>query len=410
MRGVLAGMAAVVVFGLVGVAVAQQPVNVTQWRGGARDGGATGFAPPATWPEQLRQRWKIDVGTGYATPLVVGNRVYIFSRQGDEEVMSALDAESGKAVWRTPYAAPFTPMSAAAGHGPGPKSTPVFANNRLFSIGMTGIVTAYDAASGKPLWTKPASPPTQYTTHSFSPIIEGSNVIFHVGGQDEGALTAFDMASGTVKWRWAGDGPGYGSPVVVTLGGTRQIVTGTQAKIVGVEVANGALLWELPFPTQATTNSLTPLFYGQTFIIGGNGRPLEAYAPTKRDNTWVVVKVWENADVMMRMSNGIIVGDTVFSLSTKNAGQYFIADAKTGKTIWTSEGRQATNASIWKAGDTVLSMESDGELVVMRVSATAAEPVRRYKLSDEETWGAPSLAGNRLFVKSVNTLALWTVN
>ena len=112
----------------------------------------------------------------------------------------------------------------------------------------------------------------------------------------------------------------------------------------------------------------------------------------------------------IRMSNGVIVGDTVFSLSTKNAGQYFIADAKTGKTIWTSAGRQATNASIWKAGDTVLSMESDGELVVMRVSATAAEPVRRYKLSDEETWGAPSLAGNRLFVKSVNTLALWTVN
>lgn len=411
MRGTVAGVAiGLVAWTLAGQA--QQPAaNVTQWRGASRDGALTGFTPPSTWPEQLRQRWRIDIGTGYAAPLVVGNRVFIFSRQADDEVMSALDAESGKVLWRTAYPAVFTPMSAAAGHGPGPKSTPVFANGRLFAIGMTGIVTAFDAASGKQVWQKPASPvATTFTTHAFSPIIDGSNVIFHVGGVDKGALTAFDMASGAEKWSWAGDGPGYGSPVVVTLGGTRQVVTGTQVKIVGVDAASGALLWELPFPTQATTNSLTPLFYGQTFIVGGNGRPLEAYAPARRNNQWVVEKVWENADVPMRMSNGVIVGDTIFSLSTRNAGQYFIADAKTGKTIWTSEGRQATNASIWKSGDTVLSMESDGELVVMRVGATAAEPVRRYKLSEEETWGLPSVSGNRLFVKSVNTLALWTLN
>ena len=195
-----------------------------------------GFTAPASWPAQLTQRWKVDVGFGYATPIVVGNRVYVFSRQGEDEVMSALDAASGKVLWRTAYAAPFEMNSAAKVHGPGPKSTPVFFNGRLYAIGMTGAVTAFDAASGKQLWQKPASMPVpMYTSHAFSPVIEGNTVIFHVGGHNKGALTAFDLNTGQVKWEWSGDGPGYGSPIVADFGGVRQIVTITQGKLVGVE-------------------------------------------------------------------------------------------------------------------------------------------------------------------------------
>src|SRR5215204_1055010 len=161
--------------------------DVTQWRGANRDGTVTGCRAPAAWPAQLTQQWKVDVGLGYATPLVVGNRVYIFSRQGDDEVMSALDVASGKVVWRTAYAAPFEMNSAAKVHGPGPKSTPVFFNGRLYAIGMTGAVTAFDAASGKQIWQKPASMPVpMYTSHAFSPVIEGNTVIFHVGGHNKG--------------------------------------------------------------------------------------------------------------------------------------------------------------------------------------------------------------------------------
>ena len=183
--------------------------DVTQWRGTNRDGVITGFAEPAAWPEQLTQRWKIEVGLGYATPLVVGNRVYMFARQGDDEVMSAIDADSGKQLWRTAYPAPFTMHSAATGHGAGPKSTPVLSNGRLFAIGMTGVVTAFDAESGAQVWQKPGSPLVPlYTTHSFSPVVEGDTVIFHLGGEEQGELTAFDVDSGDVAWSWGGDAPG----------------------------------------------------------------------------------------------------------------------------------------------------------------------------------------------------------
>jgi outer membrane protein assembly factor BamB len=401
----------VVVAGLsAGVAGQSTSLDYPQWRGPNRDGSAASFAEPKAWPESLTQRWKVEVGLGYATPLVVGDRLYVFSRQGENEVMSALEAGTGKVLWKTAYPASFTMQSAAARHGPGPKSTPAFANGRLYAIGMTGIVTAFDAASGKQLWQKPGSGVVpMYTSHAFSPLVDRGLVIFHVGGHNQGALTAFDVNTGETKWSWTGDGPSYGSPILVDLGGTRQIVTLTQTKFVGVDAATGSLLWERPFVSSSTTNAATPILYGQTLIVS-NGGPAVAVAPTKQNNQWVVENAWENADVPFRLSNPVLVGDMLFGLSTRNSGQYFGVDAKTGKTLWTSEGRQAGNAAIVKAGNFLFSLQDNGELIVARSSLTAFEPLHRYKVADSETWAQPTISGNRVFVKDLSTLALWTLN
>ena len=392
------------------VAQAQGP-DWIQWRGPNRDGAVASFVEPKPWPEQLSQKWKVEVGLGYATPLVVGNRIYMFARQAENEVMSALDAATGKVVWQTGYPASFEMQKAAARHGPGPKSTPVFSSGRLYAIGMTGIVTAFDAATGKQLWQKPGSTTVpMYTTHSFSPLVERGLVIFHVGGHNEGALTAYDANSGEVKWTWRGDGPGYGSPVVADLAGTRQIITITQGKLVSVDAASGSLLWERDFASPNFTNSITPIVYGQTLIVSSNTIPTMAISVTKQGNQWTTATAWENADVPMRMSNGVIVRDMLFSLSTRNMGQYFSVDAKTGKTLWMSEGRQAGNAAIVRAGDIVFSLEDDGDLVVFRPGPTSFEVVKRYKVADTESWTQPAISGNRIFVKDVSTLALWTLN
>jgi outer membrane protein assembly factor BamB len=387
----------------------------TQWRGPNRDGVIPSFTPPREWPQQLVRKWKVEVGLGYATPIVVGNRVYLFSRQGDNEVMSGLDADSGKVLWQTTYPAVFTMHSAATPHGKGPKSTPVFANGRLYSIGMTGVVTAFNAADGRQIWQKPGSPlvPT-YTSHAFSPLVTGGLVIFHVGGHNKGALTAYDVNTGDVKWAWSGDGPtfgpGYGSPVVADFGGTRQIVTITQSRLVSLDAATGALLWDRPFPSNNDTNSGTPIVYGQTLIAGGNNAPTVALSVARRNNQWAVEQMWDNTDIPLRLTNGVIVRDALFTLTARNSGQYVSVDAKTGKTLWMSEGRQAGNAAISTAGDVVLSLEDDGELVVVRSSQTAFEPVRRYKVADTDTWAQPAISGNRIFVKDVASLTLWTLN
>ena len=144
-RAFLAALALLLAVMMLPVQAQRAPSDWTQWRGPNRDGAAPAPADPKAWPEKLTQKWKVEVGTGYATPSVVGNRIYQFSRQGEREVMSALDADTGKVLWQTGHDAPFTMHSATTQHGPGPKSTPAFADGRLYSIGMTGIVTAYDA-------------------------------------------------------------------------------------------------------------------------------------------------------------------------------------------------------------------------------------------------------------------------
>jgi outer membrane protein assembly factor BamB len=381
-----------------------------QWRGPGRDGIGS-FTEPKAWPERLTQKWKIEVGTGYATPIVVGNRVYAFSRQQENEVMRAIDAGNGTIVWESSYPAPFSMNSATSRHGPGPKSTPTYADGRIFTLGMSGIVTAFDAATGKRLWQKPA-PPVEPTYHTAqSALVDRGLVILHVGGNNQGALTAFDPATGAVKWSWNGDGPSYGSPIAADIGGTHQVITFSQENLIGVDAANGQLLWRVPFTARSTTNSITPLVYGgQTVIVSGQGKALTAYTISKRNGQWTADLAWENPQLSMSFSNPVLVGDAVFSLSPLNSGQFFWADAKTGKTLWTSTPRQAGNAAIVRAGNLLLVLKDDAQLIVARSTPGGFEPLTTYTVADSATWPAPAVSGNRIFIKDISTVALWTLN
>ena len=224
------------------------------------------------------------------------------------------------------------------------------------------------------------------------------------------ALTAFDANTGDVSWSWKGDGPGYGSPIIADFGGTRQIVTMTQQKLIGVDAATGTLLWERPFVTNYDQNAITPVLYGQTLIFSGHQIPVAALTVTKQNNQWATEKLWENADVSLYMSDAVIVGDTLVGFSQRNSGQFFGLDARTGKTLWTSDGRQATNAAIVVAGDLWFALKDDAELIVARKSASAFELLRRYTVATSATWAQPAISGNRLFVKDVSSLTLWTVD
>jgi outer membrane protein assembly factor BamB len=379
-----------------------------QWRGPNRDGVVASFAEPKTWPDQLTRKWNVEVGLGYATPVLVGNRVYMFTRRDENEVMAALDADTGKEIWQTSYAAPFALSRAAARHNKGPKATPTFAGGRLYTLGMSGIVTAFNAADGKKLW-QTAEPPVAPLYHTaMSPLVDRGLVIVHVGGHNDGALTAFDANTGAVKWKWTGDGPSYASPIAADVAGTRQVIVFTQENLVGVSAANGELLWKRPFSTPSTQNTITPILYGPTVIVSGLSRGVTAFRIVKRGPQWTTEDVWDNQDVSLYMTNGVMIGDTLVGLSHKNSGQFFGLDAKTGKTLWQGAPRQATNAAIVRAGNVMFLLKDDGELIVARPDAAGMNPVKTYSVADSATWAQPTVAGNRIFVKDNTGLSLWT--
>jgi len=387
-----------------------RPADWPQWRGPNRDGVIPSFTAPNPWPEKLTRKWKVEVGLGYATPVVIGNRVYMFARQADEEVLGALDADTGKVLWRATYPAAFTISPAAARHEKGPKATPTFANGKLFTLGMTGIVSAFDAATGKRLWQTASSQPGPLYHTAMSPLVDGGLVIVHVGSHGRGALTAFDVNTGAVKWRWDGDGPGYGSAIVAEFDGTRQIITFTQDNLVGVSASTGALLWKRRFETNYTQNCITPVLYGQTVIVSGLDKGVTAFKLVKANGQWNPVDVWENTEVSLYMTNGVIVQDTFVALSHKNSGQFFALDARTGKTVWKSAPRQASNAAISRAGDLLFILKDDAELLIARSGARGLETVKTYSVADSATWSAPAVSARRLFVKDIASLTLWTMD
>lgn len=380
-----------------------------QWRGVHRDGAAT-FTVPAAWPDTLNLKWTVEVGLGYAAPITVGDRVYAYSRQGDHEVMRALDAATGKAIWESQYVAVFKPNPAATSkHGTGPKSTPTYADGRLYTLGMSGMVTAFDAATGAQIWQTP-SPPVETLYHTaMSPLVDRGLVIVHVGGHSNGALTAFDARTGIVKWSWNGDGPAYGSPIVAEIGGTRQIVTFTQDNLVGVAAETGALLWRRPYSVRATRNAVTPIVSGQTVIVSGLGMPVSAFRIANRGGEWVQEQAWENGDVNMDMSTGVVIGNTLYGFSAKNSGQFFALDAATGQTLWLSEARVAENAAVVRAGDLWFALTTEAQLLVARANPKQFEVVKRYQVANTATWAQPVLSGQRVFVKDLNAISLWTL-
>jgi outer membrane protein assembly factor BamB len=398
---------AAVSIGLAITAMAQSsPPGYPQWYGQNRDGVAGAFAEPKVWPEKLTRRWKVKVGEGYATPIVVGNTVYSFTRSGANEVMMALNAATGQILWKMAYSAPYKIADTAAKHGAVPKATPLFHNGKLYTLGVTGIVSAFDAITGKLVWQKPAPPEQPHFGMGVSPIGDKDLVI--VPPDSYGPLIAFDASTGAVKWTANGDSA-WVSSIIVELGGTRQVVSMTSKTIIGVSAADGALLWQHPRGSSATAGTMTPIVCGETIIVGSQRKGLTAIKPIKRDGKWVADVAWETKEVSIFLSNPALIRDTLFGLSERASGRFFALDAKTGRILWLGQPRGVTNTAIVKAGDLLFFLNDDAELLVVRSSQTGFEPLKRYTIADSATWTQPAISDNRLFIKDVTSLAMWSL-
>ncbi len=384
------------------------------FRGPARDGHVAGFKAPAPWPKALQKGWQVEVGEGHSTPALVDGKLYVFARQGEEEVTLSLDAATGKELWRDRVPAPFEMNPIAKGHGKGPWSSPTVSDGKVFTFGMGGILSCLDAKTGKIVWRHDLKDRPHGKAEGFlwygnalSPLVTDGMVIVHAFGPTKGAVTALEAATGNPKWNWGGDEPSSASPILAAPGGKPQIIVQAMHKTVGLAPADGKLLWQVEFKTKFEQNSVTPVVCGDLVILSGTDVGVVAYKVGESK----AEPAWQTSDVSMYMSSPVLKGERLYGLSEKRLGHHFCLDAKTGKTLWSGPARQVgnqQNAALVAAGDVLLSLTTGSELVVFEANDKEYKEAARYKVADTPTWAHPVVSEKGIFVKDKTKLTRWS--
>ncbi len=379
-----------------------------QWRGANRDGKVTGFDVPKSWPAELAPQWKVTVGLGDASPVLAGGKLYSFTRQGDDEVIICLDEATGKELWQSKYPALAITGPASSQHS-GPRSTPTVGDEKVVTLGVGGVLSCLDASTGKLVWrnedfTKEL--PTFFT--GLSPLISNGMCIVHLGGNEMGQIIAFDLKTGKQKWQSASDGPSYASLAMMTVNGKKQIVDLTSKNLVGIDPENGKLLWSFPVPVENRFyNSASPLIDGQIVIITGQGQGTKAIKIQKQGNEFVASELWKNGELGTKWNTPVLKDGFLYGLS--DGRKLFCMNAATGKTAWIDDKLHNDFGSIVDAGSVIIALPQTSNLVVFKPNEKAYTEVALIKVADTPTYSYPVIAGNMIFVKDKDSLAMMVV-
>ena len=378
-----------------------------QWRGANRDGKATGFKTPEKWPAQLTQKWKVAVGVGDSSPALVSDKLYVFGRQEADEVVQCLEADSGKQVWENRYPAGHVVTGPPARH-PGTRSSPTAAGDKVFTLGVGGILSCLDARTGKLVWRKQSAEDylgiPYKSDASMSPLVTDGMCLVQVGIKTNGAMIAFDAASGAPKWKWDGDGPASSSPVLMSLQGTKQVVTLTARYVVGLNLADGKLLWKVPFEA-AQGNNTTPIIEGQALIYCGQGKGTFAINISGSGGEFTTTPLWTNKTIAPRFATPVMKDGFLYGYS----GHFYCVDARTGATLWEDTVNRGNSAALVDAGTVIFATTVNSEVTVFRPSEKAYTQLARFKVADTEVWAHPVVSGNRVFVRDREDQALWVI-
>jgi outer membrane protein assembly factor BamB len=377
-----------------------------QWRGPNRDNKVAGFVEPKSWPKDLAKKWTVKVGVGESSPTMVGDKIFTFGRQGGDEVVTCLDAATGKEVWSNKIAAAAV-AGPSAKQFPGTRSTPAVGEGKVCTLGANGTVTCTDAATGKTVWTKDTKKPQFYT--STSPIIvDGKCIVFGDG------LTAYDLKDGAVKWKWgsAAQTP-YGSPVLMTVDDVKTVVTPSFGALAGIRLADGKDLWQIKIGGKDYFHHYsTPVIDGRNVIYsvtpgkGGGKGSMIAVKVEKSGSDFKTTELWNKATPADKYHTPVLRDGLLYGV---NQGRnFYCLDAKTGTQVWADTTKRGECGATLDMGTVMLASESDNELVAFRPSGKGFSEVAKYTIP--ESWCVPIVVGNRIYVKDrVGSLTLYSI-
>jgi len=379
-----------------------------QWGGPTRNfvSASKGLAPswPATGPKQL---WSRPLGQGHSSILVSGNTLYTMYSQGEQEIVIALAADTGKTIWEHKYAAPTAGMNYKEGLGP--HSTPLLVGDRLFTVGAIGKFYALARKTGKVLWShdlwKEFGGKKMDRGYSCSPLRYKNTIILTLGGQGQ-TLIAFNPNDGAVVWKNKSLDMSPSSPIIINVDGQDQLVAFMGKQIAGVNPNNGELLWSHPHVTDWGLNISTPVWGNDNLLFlssaySGGSRVLKlAQAAGKT----TVTELWFNNRLRIHHGTAIRIGDYVYGSSGDFGPAFFAAiNVKTGEIAFQDRSFPKIN-SLYVDGKLIM-LDEDGNLALATVSPAGLNVISKVSLMKNLAWTAPTLVGTKLYVRDRQAIA-----
>jgi outer membrane protein assembly factor BamB len=374
-----------------------------QWLGPHRN--AISAEKVDAWHSQPAVVWRRSVGEGHSSPIVAGGRVFLHTRVPDKdaEEVACFDAGSGEIVWRTSYAR--TPFTTPFGNGP--RATPAIDRSKLFTLGITGILSCLDAATGKTTWRldllKEFKAPNLRFGVSCSPLVADGKLFINVGGPSA-SIVAFETDRPDVIWKTGSDPASYSSPVIFGTGGQRQVVFLTQQGVSGHNPDNGGLYWKFPLVDLLSESSTTPVRLGNLLIASSVTYGSVGLKLGTSQNKPSATQAWRNPALTCYFSTPVPIDDSHVYMVTGTIlppPQVTLrcVDVTTGKEVWNRPRVGKYHASLLRTGNNKLLMLDDtGNLLLLEPSLKGYVELARAHVCGQ-TWAHPALSRGRLYIR-----------
>jgi outer membrane protein assembly factor BamB len=379
-----------------------------QFLGPTRDGVYAGGDLATSWPKEGPPIvWQQKVGAGFSGPVVASGRLVLFHRDGNNAVIEAMDARTGKGVWRFEYP---TDYSDDFGFDPGPRATPAIADGKVFTYGAEGLIHAVDFKTGKKLWSVDAvarfNSGKGFFGRACSPLVEGSAVLLNIGGSDGAGIIALDKDTGKLLWKASGEEASYSSPTVASFGGKRRALFFTRSNLTSLDPANGRIDFEFPWKPaiSASVSAAVPLVIGDQVFISAS---YQAGAALLRVRDAATETVWSGDDILSNQyatsvhRDGFLYG-VEGRVDHAPGGSLRCVELKTGKVRWNSDALGAPLVTL--AGDQLLVLTDKGMLMIAPASTEDFKPVSRAQVLSFLVRAHPAIADGFFYARSKDRL------
>ena len=411
------GSVLVVVCGLSVGSPSLHAADWPQWRGPERNGVSRETGLLKDWPKAgPRLVWQVkDIGSGFSTPSVVGERIYLLSNRGlDNEFVQALAAKDGKPIWNTRLGKVGNPDQQP--NYPAARSTPTVEGELLYALGSDGDLACVETASGKVRWQKNlrsefGGKPGDWA-YAESPLLDGDTLVCTPGGSDA-TLVALNKNDGQVIWKCAapgGDNAAYASAIIVEAGGVKQYVQLLEKGLVGVEAKTGRFLWRYEkLTSRYKNNDPTPVAGDGIVYAGSSGTGGGAVQLKAKDGGVEAEQAYFSPRLPSAIGGAVKVGDYLYGTSSTLQ----CVDFKTGAMKWEERGIGA--ASICVADGNLYLHGENGQVAFVQAAPDGYHEKGRFTPVDPpdrgsaKAWAYPVVCNGKLYIRDIGTLWCYSV-